>query len=210
MAFRRRSVRRRFRRSPYDLQTAIQCRRAISIPPNSTCLSPFIDAFQLVGTTVPQSALPQLTKGVVFGGAHFQLEYALNNATNFTISAASTGIEIFEAVVVLPYAQGAPGVPAYLPALTAVALQGADLADRVLWKRISFLNMISLDSVGVQIDRTEEAQGHGPVVIRSKCSLDERHGIFYVANFTNGFTDGPNVIVEQHGYWKLAVKERQR
>lgn len=212
MAFRR-MRRRRFRRSPYDLRTIVECRHAVSIPAGSQCPSPAIDSILIAGNEEDAIAggLHQgATKGFTFGGCHFQVEHGQLNLVNSSFTNVATSIDIFEAIVVLPYANGTFGVPAYLPQLTNQGFTGGDRADRVLWKRITQMWFISTDIVSVQVDDTYDESGHGPQQCKTKATLDERTGVFYVGAYTNGLIDGAPMVLERNSWWKVAVKERRR
>jgi len=135
-------------------------------------------------------------------------------------------IAIWEAIVVLPCAQGSSSVPLYLPTLTSANLQGGDLADRVLWKRISFLPFWGTNSspgaAFPQFTGTYRDEGHGPVVVKSKVRLDDRHCLFYVRNFVHNVVVGSPVIdpcdtgpvlgvvpIRAHGWFKTFYGTRK-
>lgn len=101
-------------------------------------------------------------------------------------------LTIWEAIVLLPLAQGTTSTPAYLVKLTDGALQEGDLADRVLWKRLSHLYVqgtTSLNAFGVAFvlnpDTTARYNTEAPVVVKAKCRIDDRHGLFYVRNYVH-------------------------
>lgn len=220
MAFRRR-FRRRFRRSPYDIQTVLLCRNALTVPLPSTCDDPFDDAIELVGAGMlaPGQINPagRYTKGVTFGGMHFQCELGLNPfvGTNTSITGVIDVVSIWEAVVVLPYAQGFQGIPAYLPNLSQSLFTVGDYADRVLWKRLSYLkftsvNLLGASGNGLAAQITNEHTAAGPQVVRAKATLDERHGLFYCTSVVSGQTDAGPLILGRDAWFKIAVKERRR
>jgi len=97
-------------------------------------------------------------------------------------------LSIWEALMVLPYVQGSNITPAYLPNLTSGSLQQGDLADRVLWKRITQMRIFGIRAaVGPLpfLEITDFFTGHGPVAVKSRVKLDDRHGLYLVRNFVH-------------------------
>lgn len=145
----------------------------------------------------------ELTSGsdkfIVFDGMKFQDDWFFDNSLvvdcncpnpSFpNASAVQTVLSIWEALMVLPFVQGSNTVPAYLPVLTSGTLQLGDLADRVLWKRITNLRIFGRNSLpGSQIswiDVSNDQQGHGPVRVKARAKLDDRHGLYLVRNFVH-------------------------
>lgn len=99
-------------------------------------------------------------------------------------------LTIWEAIMILPFAQGIQA-PAYLPNLTDASAGGqqADLADRVLWKRITLLPMWGLNvpfgNQFPQLTATMRDTAAGPQRVKSRARLDDRHGLYYVRNFVH-------------------------
>lgn len=99
-------------------------------------------------------------------------------------------LSIWEAIVVLPLAQGTTLSPAYLPLFTQGAFQQGDMADRVLWKRITHMPIWGLNvfSPGVfpQLQfSNRDGQGAGPVRVKTRAKLDDKHALFYCINFVH-------------------------
>lgn len=145
----------------------------------------------------------ELTSGankfITLDGMKFQSDWRYDNSLvldcncptpNFaSASHWQTTLSIWEAIMVLPFVQGSNTVPAYLATLTGGALQQGDLADRVLWKRITTLRIYGQNALPgtsiAWIDESSDRQGHGPVVVKTKARLDDRHGLFMVRNFVH-------------------------
>lgn len=210
--FRRRFRRTIRRRSPYELVSLVQCRSATTIVLPSTCTSPFTNAFLVAGTTLAAGDEPQRIgeKGIVFGGCHFQLEHSINPRNQPEgLQNHEEFIEIFEALVVLPYAQGTPGVPVYLPFFTNGFFQTRQAADRVLWKRITIMPYWGTNTLGgtSQLQTTIRDVGHGPIQVKAKARLDDRHGLFYCANYVSGVSSGfGNYITAVDGWFRSAIR----
>jgi len=132
-------------------------------------------------------------KFIVFDGAKFQSEFSHDPAETlgFTTcdpspTALTFNLRIWEAIVLLPFAQGTQ-IPDYLPIFTTQLNQGGDLADRVLWKRISILPIFGIGAGGglPQLETTIRDMGHGPVVVKTRCRVDDRHGLYWVRSYTH-------------------------
>lgn len=151
-------------------------------------------------------------KNWTWGGMHFQSEFSINPALfSEETSNIADLIEAYEAIVVLPLAQGGFTSPAYTPIFTNVAggMQVGDAGDRVLWKRISILPFWGTGTTGglPQLETTIRDVGHGPEVIRAKARLSEREGVFHVVNFVHGMnlTASPGAVAWD-GWFRQAVK----
>lgn len=145
----------------------------------------------------------ELTSGsdkfIVFDGMKFQDDWRFDNSLVVSCNcpnpqfpnadAVQTTLSIWEALMVLPFVQGSNTVPAYLPNLLSGSLQQGDVADRVLWKRITKLRIFGVNALpGTQIawmDESTDRTGHGPVVVKSKVKLDDRHGLYLVRAFVH-------------------------
>lgn len=198
MAFRRR-FRRGFRRrgTPWETTTVVQC-FGNSLPITApTCTLPTIDVIPLLTMTIPFQAAPERypatvgAKALIFGGIKFQSEHVVDPSSD-TIAGGDPSIlhdvaaliHIWEAIVLLPLAQGSTFAPSYLPVLSSPASQSVDFADRVLWKRISHLPFwgLAVSNNFPQLESTIRDTAHGQEVVKTKCRVDDRHGLYYVRN----------------------------
>lgn len=200
MAFRRKFRRFRRRRLRPETYTVVQCRGCINVYQSMTCTSPLVDAFELMNMQTPRSASDTTEvsnpsdRAVVVDGIKFQLEYSEDpGEVQSTVGADPNPLalnfmlSVWEAIVLLPLAQGTSRVPSYLPILTSTNFQAGDLADRVLWKRISMVPIFSVNLVTPlqQLEHTIRDMGHGPIAVKARCRIDDRHGLFYVRNFVH-------------------------
>jgi len=207
MAFSKRKVFRRRRRRLPETYTFRQCRPCYNVFGATTCTTPMTDMILLLSMSTQRNPTladtTELTSGadkfIVFDGMKFQDEWHYDNSLDRTCfcpnptfpnaNAVQTTLSIWEALMVLPFVQGSNTVPAYLVNLTSGSLQQGDVADRVLWKRISQLKIFGQSSLpGTTIawqDNTTDRQGHGPVAVKSRVKLDDRHGLFLVRNFVH-------------------------
>lgn len=202
----RRGRRRRFgfrrrRRGP-ETYTFAGCRFTHNVFVNTPCSDPSAFSFQILGpeqitgASDPGTALALVdVKSHTLEGLKFQAEWSLNpaeieeptdpppdpdiNQTNFLLT-------IWEAVVLLPLARGSKTLPAYLPQYNK-ASDSFDLADRVLWKRLSFLPFWGLGQTAgfPQIECTMRDTAAGPQVVKSKCRVDDKHALFFCYNFVH-------------------------
>ena len=208
MAFRR--TRRRFgtrrrRRSP-ETYTIVECNSCENLWVDATCTNPLIDVFELMVMQTKKNPFDTTEivspsdKFLVVDGIKFQYEYS--HDPNQTLDCPGCDpcpsntnfiLKVWEAIMVLPLLQGS-SVPAYVPNLTNPAFQRGDTADRVLWKRITMNPIWGINGfVGLgppQLQFTVRDQGHGPVVVKSKVRLDDRHGLFYVKNYVHDVFTG--------------------
>lgn len=207
MAFRRRSRRfvRRRRRGP-ETYTKTSCRECVNVYGNMPCGAPLIDIFEVLTMRTPRNSADATeisnpsSKAVIFDGMKFQSLWlhdpndtvdcsAPNPAVNPNASAMAMIVTIWEALMLLPLAQGS-FVPAYLPQLTQGVFQQGDTADRVLWKRLSHLFVQGVRSnPNVSFfqnpDTTARYNTENPVAVKTRCRIDDRHGLFYVRNFVH-------------------------
>lgn len=218
MARFRRTFRRKFRRSRFDLQSSLYCRLGFQVSAVSTCTVPTAYATMLAGpfTTLPNQNLASPgafigAKNWTFGGAHFQIEWSINPALwSFQSSTAVDIIELYEAVCILPLLEGSITSPAVLPRFTntAAGFQVGDAGCRVLWKRINIMPFWGSAVIpSIQLQSTMRDEGHGPQIIRAKARMSEREGLFHVFNVVHGQSDpalpGPVVL---DGWFRTAIK----
>lgn len=203
--FRRFSTRRRRRRLP-ETYTRKACRACFNLFGDSTCSNPHIDIFELLSMATPRNTADPTevtnpsSKAIVFDGMKFQSEFFHDPLTTQGCSGGGPSVPIatnlafiltiWEAVVLLPLLQGSTVAPAYLPNLVQGIFQEGDTADRVLWKRVQHLFIEGTTAVPainllINPDSTLRYQGSGPVVVKSKCRIDDRHALYYVRNFVH-------------------------
>lgn len=196
---RRRMFRRgtRFRRRGPETYTVLQCRSTRNVFTNMPCGGALLDAIPILlpvmnpsaGDTTAPAVVGQ--KANVLAGLKFSAEHMTDPGTwideaECTLadpcpSLAAFIMTIWEAIVVLPLAQATKNVPAYIPDFTQPASQGADIADRVLWKRLTHMPMWGLQTTSSvpQLQTTVRDTDHGNQVVKSKVRIDDRHGLFY-------------------------------
>lgn len=193
----RRPFRRFRRRSSAETYTWVSCLDCKNVYGDFPCLSPFIDAIPLMSMVTPRSPgdVTQVSnpsdravvvKGIKFEAIHYSdpTEWISTGGCDPDPGTLAFFLKIWEAIVLLPTAQGNPVSPAYLPTLTSQGNQGGDLADRLLWKRISILPMWGLNAgAGFQLTSTERDTNAGPIVVKSRVRVDDRHALFYVRNY---------------------------
>lgn len=201
MAFRRRFPRRvlrRRRRSP-ETYTIVLCRQTSNVYETTTCSDADTHSFQILGPIQETSSLdPTTARAVVETKSHtlkglkFQAEWSTNpddwlgNTCDPDPFNITFNLTIWEAIVYLPLQQGSKTLPLYIPNLTGPA-QSFDLADRVLWKRLSMLPMWGAGVTGgvPQLEFTARDTAAGPQVVRAKARMDDRHALFYVWQFVH-------------------------
>lgn len=197
----------RRRRRTSETYTTIQCFGCINVWQDTSCGFPLIDVFPLLNMSLPRSSIDttEVTSGsdkaIVLDGIRFQAEYTHDPSESLSCpscdppsTSVAFNLRVWEAVVVLPLNPGSANVPAYLPTLTSSVEQSRDIADRVLWKRISIMPIWGLGVTTIpQLETTIRDVGHGPVAVKSKVRLDDRHGLFFVRNFVHDVVTGnPN------------------
>lgn len=217
MAFRkfRGRGRPRFRRRVrWEQDRVVQCNRVFNVATDAVCCtgSPvgsvtFLDAFPLLTMTIPFTAAPErypstlATRKMRFGGMKFQSDWQTNpqewfqgENCNTNISALAFVLKIWEAIVVLPLAEGSTFAPAYIPELACAAKQAIDQADRVLWKRITMLPMWGFGILEVlpQLEHNQRNTEAGQQVVKVRADVDDRHGIFMVRQFVHDIAEFAN------------------
>lgn len=209
MAFRPRRARMpyRRRRSRSETYTLLECRQCVNVWPDPhLCSNPGLDVFLLAHMSMAKDPLVDTTevaspsdRFLTVKGIKFQAEY-LHDPTKTQgdepdpqPASIQFLLTIREAIMILPTLQGPSIAPAYLPNLSNMVFQGGDSADRVLWKRISILPIwgAALGGFAVQLEATHRDVGHGPVVVKSRARLDDRHGLYFVRNWTHDVVTGP-------------------
>lgn len=203
-------------RRRWETDTVIQCTNQFNVYDTMTCTAPLVDAFPLLTMTIPFQAAPErypstmATRRMIFGGIKFQSIWFTDPAEWETTvncdpppSALQFFLRVWEAIVILPLLEGSTFAPAYVPILTSAALQGTDLADRVLWKRISHLPMWGLGVTGGnfgQLESTIRDTADGQQVVKVHASVDDRHGIFMVRNFVHNLVldANPTCVIPVH------------
>lgn len=210
MAFKRRSFRgtRRRRASP-ETYTTIQCRNTVEVYANMPCGGARLDVFPILlpfmspgaadttaGAVVGQKA--NVLKGLRFSAEHFTDPGEWIDGDGCTLATPCPSLTAFiltiwEALVVLPLALGTKTVPAYLPDFTVSAFQGADQADRVLWKRVTHMPMWGLQTTGFtpQLQTSVRDTDHGAQTVKSSVRIDDRHGLFYARGFVHDLVIAP-------------------
>jgi len=194
---------RRRRRGP-ETYTLALCSVFQDVWRESTCLNPTVYATTLFVPTPPVGSSDPTTAGAVIGqkgptvlGIKFASEfYHDSNLDNIDQECPSPNpqiavfqLRIWEALVVLPLAQGSKTIPAYLPNLTNNTQQ-FDLADRVLWKRLRHLPIFGFATAnGLNQWSTTfyDSANAGPQVVKSKVFLGDHQGLFYVRNFVHDY-----------------------
>jgi len=207
MAFKR-SFRRGFRRrraSRSETYTILSCQHCTNVYGDMTCVNPLIDSFPLMSMATQASATDTThvsnpsDRFVVVKGIKFQSEYTHDPAETQGFPACDPNplqlvfhLTIWEAIVVVPCAEGANNIPAYVPNLTGGINQQGDMADRVLWKRITQLPIFGLSATASipQLTATERNTAAGPVVVKSRVRLDDRHMLLFVRNYTHNIATG--------------------
>lgn len=242
MAFRkfRRPFIRRRRRLP-ETYTWIQCSSCTNVYRDMTCTSPLLDAIPLLWMGMPRSPLDTteasnpVDKFITLDGLKFQAEFKHDPAESLGCSQCDPSpinlaffLTVWEAICVLPLAEGTTSVPARIPNLTNPNAQGGDLADRVLWKRITNMPIWGLSVGGgtfPQLTDTLRDFGHGPVTVKSRARLDDHNALFYVRAFVHDIaglgssnTDCPadcsgptlcSIPVLFDGWWKMFYHTRK-
>lgn len=203
---RRRWPMRRRRRSRSEQYRLHNCRTCFNVYGDIPCTNPLTDVFTLLSMSIAKSAsdTTEITspsdRFIVFDGMKFQSEYFhdplktvdcsnANPTVNPNASALDFILSIWEALVVLPLAQGSSIAPAYLPNFPSGIFQQGDVADRLLWKRLSWLHVQGIKSqpflISSNPDGTFRSEQSGPVVVKARVRLDDRHALFYVRQFVH-------------------------
>lgn len=218
-----RRMHRRRRRPGPETYTLINCRNQVNVHQDATCgpnAPMLIQADTVfiptpaVGTTDPTTAGAVIgEKSKVVMGIKFQSEFIHDSLEDLEDVTCPTtwfqfGLTIWEALVCLPLAAGSKTLPAYLPNLTTSS-QAFDVADRVLWKRLSLLHIYSTGNNGPNIVSTWGSNAGGPQVVKSKFRLGEHQGLFYVKQYVHDVAFGPNdleaciITIWNDSWWKV-------
>jgi len=194
----RRSPFRRRRRRLGETYTHVGCRQANDVGSENPCNDPtnFVSTIWVptmaTGTSDPSSSGGLIgTKSHTILGMKFSAEYSFDPAIVTNEDAFAFVLTIWEALVILPLAVGSKTLPAYLPTLT-LPQQTADVADRVLWKRITHMPMWSLASTGFipQLQSTIRDTDHGAQTVKVRARIDDKHGLFYARTVVHDFVPG--------------------
>lgn len=215
----RRFTRVRRPRSGPETYTVLQCRQSVNVWIDAPCSDPVFDIFLLMGPA-PSVGFDASTAAATVGqkantvlGIKFQVEHLIDPATAIdgeigpVPSFNAMVITCWEAICVLPLLVGSKTLPAYFPDLSANS-QGADLADRVLWKRISHMPFWGLQLIpSQQLQTTVRDTGAGPQTVKARARLDDKHGLFYVRNFVHDIVTGPGadstLPINMDGWFKI-------
>lgn len=203
MAFRRR-VRRSFRRRRKgpETYTRKQCRICTNVYGDMPCSNPLIEMFELLSMSTarnvadPTELTTPANKAIVFDGMKFQSEYLHDPTSTFDsgtcdppASALVFILTIWEAVMLLPTGQGSTVAPAYLPNIVQGVFQDGDTADRVLWKRMYHMRIFGTTSSACAacpfLETTTIQNSSGPVAVKARCRIDDRHALYFVRNYTH-------------------------
>lgn len=191
--------RRRFRSSQTKWETSriVKCGEQLLLPGNATCSNAFTDMFAILSMEFPFSSVPEMypatlgAKRLLFGGLKFDATYTIDptdlvggDPNQFPLV---TGfIHLWEAIVLVPTAPGTHFAPAYVPIITNAASQGGDVADRVLWKRLSTIPYWGTTiQPGVQLTAPVRDTNYHEVAVKTKCIVDDRHALYYVRSFVH-------------------------
>jgi len=184
-----------------------QCELNTNVYDNMPCSSPKVDAFLLFGPAPVVGIGDATTAAAVIGqranvvrGIKFEAVHSSDPSEWFSDGLCDPNplelqffLRIWEALVVLPLSQNSKTLPFYLPTLTT-ASQSFDVADRVLWKRLTIMPMWGLNASFPfgQLTATMRDTNAGPQVVKTSCRLDDRHGLFYVRAYTHNLVLTPN------------------
>lgn len=135
-------------------------------------------------------------RAIVLDGIKFQSEYLHDPAQTISCGAAEVPpntlifvATIWEAIMLLPLGQGSTAAPAYLPNLSQGIFQDGDTADRVLWKWMYHLRIFGLAgspcSACPFLEITDIMTASGPQAVKTRCRIDDRHGLYYVRNYVH-------------------------
>lgn len=216
---RRGSFRRRFsrrRRGP-ETWTILNCRSAQNLVSPSPCAGATINAIPVLTVTMPTGPTDPTTAGAtvgekakVFQGMKFESQWLLDPGTWIDAvecvqcpSNVATFLSIWEMLVVLPLQQGSKTLPAYLPAFPT-SNQSFDVADRVLWKRITQLPIwgLQVSSGFPQLTANIRDTNGGQQVVKAKCRIDDRHGLFFCWAIVHDLADPlEGTIPVVHDFW---------
>lgn len=213
MAFKRRGFSKGRRRRPSpETYTVVQCRSTIDVYNSMPCGGARVDVIPLVLPAMSPGLVDTTASSVVgqkanvMRGMKFTAEHLTDPGTWLDADGCDLGdpcpslaaflLTIWEGIVVLPLAQGTKTVPAYIPDFTA-AFQGQDLADRVLWKRVTHMPMWGLQTTSFvpQLQTSVRDTDHGNQVVKASVRIDDRHGLFYARSFVHDLVVvGPGIV----------------
>jgi len=171
-----------------------------------TCTNPLIDIFEVLSMRTPRQPGGDTTelstpadKAIVFDGMKFESSYTHDpaetidcscpNPANPSASKLIFNLTIHEALMLLPVGQGSTIAPAYLPNIVQGIFQSGDTADRMLWKRNTHMRIFGLNgspcSACPFLEITDIMTNAGPVAVKSRCRIDDRHALYFVRNFVH-------------------------
>lgn len=198
--FRRRFRGRRRSRLMPETYTIFQCNQCSNMWRTMPCGGACVTAICLMDMSLARAPTSDTTeiaapsdRHVIVDAIKFQSEHSTDPATWLGSTAFEVSVNnlaffqfLWEMVVVLPKTFGATQIPAYLIDPTGPA-QSGDIAERVLWKRLSIMPMwgLTVSNGFPQFQTTVRDQGHGPVAVKSKVKLDDRHALYYLRAFHN-------------------------
>lgn len=214
------------RRAGPETYTVMTCRQSTNVWVNSPCSDPLTIASAImlpspnVGLDATTAAATLGQKALTIYGIKFSAEHfidpgaALDGEIGPLPTVAVFFITLWEALIVLPLLEASKVIPQYIPRITQLQ-QTADLADRVLWKRVTQMPYWGLNAnAGFQLQSTVRDTDHGNQVVKANCRLDDRHGLFYVRAFVHdqaglSGSDGQLPVV-MDSWWKLFYRPRFR
>jgi len=222
----------RRRRAGPETHTLFTCFNCRNLWVEAPCTAPQVDAFPLMTMATVRSPVDTTevtnpsdkfltVKGIKFTSIH-TLDPNEAFGTGQILNEAFM-IVLWEAIVVLPLQQGTTNVPAYVPLLTSQLSQSGDVADRVLWKRMTVIPYwgIGAASVPQLVDTSRFQPDGGAQVVKANCRLDDRHSLWYVRNFVHNiipdtfgeftncvFSEGDNDVlpINNHHWFKIFYK----
>lgn len=220
---------RRFRRSSRrrggpETYTVLTCRQSSNVWLNTPCSDPLTIATAIflpspnVGLDASTAAATLSQKALTVQGIKFSAEHYIDPSTALDgdigqiPSNVAFILTIWEAIIVLPLLESSKVIPQYIPRITQL-FQSADLADRVLWKRITHAPFWGLNvQPGVQLQTNVRDTDHGNQVVKANCRLDDRHGLFYVRAFVHdiaGLSGADSTLpVVLDSWWKIFYRVR--
>jgi len=222
------------------MQTFRECRRGLTLPladPGAyNCAEPLAFADLVLSCETELSASQQQVSGaaraVLFAGCHGQLEYAAQVFPGDTALPCRDVFTMHSALVVLPLAEGAKSVPAYIPNIAISRSQLSvnsntqmDTDERMLWYRFDNMWWLNPDpdacDNGDQPPFTQDIvlqtlhltantfkQNPTQFQVKARARIDERHGLFLVRNFVCGIgVVNANLVMSTWSYLRLAVAQ---
>jgi len=154
---------------------------------------------------VPSDELAHARKALLWGGAHFQLEYAMEalptggavpNGWSGSFQHNAMLLDIWTALVLLPLVPGAPPqTPAFLPKLsTSMTAVPADQDCDILWKRWDRLQFADPTDVATnwtlkgikQVEETQTRTSQISELTKVRRKMPENSGLFLVRSLVTG------------------------